>query len=393
MKTSLSCITAAVLVCFFGCDPDDVPCISADGKCAAVLVPSTQIKASELIEAPMDVAVVTLATKKTVVYPLPAGWSAYGVQWADDRRLLVASNRKMVGKRPTPGGPKLDTAFWVTDVKADAQHRFLKTAMHQSGFTPPFIGVFGDQKAIYQQDDKRTVIFALDGSTKLGHLPFEAEPAGDGWYYREVDKKSRDGMTAEIVYVDVFTPAGKKAVRIEKSEIAKASYRRPRNPLCARISDDHQIIVMGFDTQTMFRRHPCEYTYGVFSLKTGELLWDGASNGLRGLPVVVDNAIYALEAKSKSIYTGERTVAAVVEPPLPTSQSTSEIVLARHTKEGRSVVMQVPLRDKEKATRYSASTDRKTLVLFVEGNSPRLLLIPVGDAVKASDVQSVDLKL
>jgi len=158
------------------------------------------------------------------------------------------------------------------------------------------------------------------------------------------------------------------------------------------VSGDHTRLLLGFDTETIFRRHAHEYTHGVFEIKTGKLLWHGSSNALRGLPVFVGDKVFALEAKSRKIYIGERTIAAVAEPPRETSQPTSEIVLAEHSKEGRRVIVQLPLKKGEKGNRYSASPDRKRFVLQVEAERPRLLIVPIRENVTEKDITEVPLR-
>ena len=119
----------------------------------------------------------------------------------------------------------------------------------------------------------------------------------------------------------------------------------------------------------------------------------GGSNALRGLPVMIGDAIYALEARSREIFSGKRTVAALGEGAAPRSEPTSEVVLARHTAAGRSVVLDLPLQKTDRAARYSSSADSKSFVLLVEGNAPRLLLVPIGEKVAAPDLREFPLKV
>ena len=107
----------------------------------------------------------------------------------------------------------------------------------------------------------------------------------------------------------------------------------------------------------------------------------GRSNSLRGLPVVTKNAVYALEINSRGgPPSGSETNAAV-----------PGVSLARHTKEGRVVMSEIPLLRGDLASRYSHSRKGDRFVLLVEGPHPRLLLIPVRDHVSPKDIVSVPL--
>jgi hypothetical protein len=196
----------------------------------------------------------------------------------------------------------------------------------------------------------------------------------------------------EIIGVDLFNPEGKHICRINQDDIGKASYRGPRAPICGVISTNFQSILLGFETGTIFRKHSHEYTFGVYDTKNGRLLWRGNSNALKGIPVMETDKIFALEAKNRNIYTGDQTIAAIGGSANPQSEPTSEIVLVKHTKEGRIVICDIPLRDNEKANKYSSSQDQKNFVLVTEGNSPRLLIIPIHEKTQSKDILAIQLK-
>jgi|GEM_PF-2156504 len=408
-----------VLVCLVvsGCDPEQAPRFSPDGKKIALLVPSGHLESEEADEKPKDVAVLTVASGELVVYPLPDQWDADGIKWWGEKLIIWGSRLIKTPDASTPKGKKYDLTYWLLTPEAEeGEGRYVDMHIMPHIALAPFTGRFAGRACIYVQDmdSQTTKTFALDGAAESGTLPYEVEGAGDGWMIREVmaeatrpliegehtqwildslpeDKRTR--TREELVGVDVFNPDATRVIRISREEIGKASYREPRGPICARISDDHRRLLLGFDTSTIFRQHPFEYTFGVYDIKTGKLLWHGSSNALRGLPVFVGDSIYALEAKSQEIYTGERTVAALVAPVPPRGEPTSEIVFARHTQDGRKVILQLPLKKTEKATLYSASEDRSKFVLYVESKHPRLLIVPIGDSVALEDIISLPINV
>jgi hypothetical protein len=105
----------------------------------------------------------------------------------------------------------------------------------------------------------------------------------------------------------------------------------------------------------------------------------------------VGEAVYALEAKRRNTYTGDRTAAAMFAPPAPRNQPTSEVVLARHTKDGRDVILELSLGEGSVANRYCASEDRKRFVLQVDGKRPRLIIIPIREKVDAKDLMEIPI--
>jgi hypothetical protein len=266
----------------------------------------------------------------------------------------------------------------------------------------------------FSPDGKTTKAYSQKDWSELGSLPFAAQSADNGWFIHvahgvvtkpliegpntgwvleSLPKDKRTKTEEELTGVEVFSPEGKKACTLSPAEIGKACHRGPREPVCARIFPDGKQLLVGFGTETSFRQHPHEYTFGVFDLKDGTLLWQGASDGLMGFPVVTEEAVYILEAGARNRYTGERTASALLAPAPEPGQPTPFPVLARHTAKGREVSAELSLGNKESAARYSASPDMKTLVVLVESGKPRLLLVPLKEKVSAQEVREISLEL
>lgn len=360
-----------VLLILSACDPTDVPRFSPDGSRAAVLLNAGRDPKKDTI--PFAVLDVEKKTWKT--WELPERWSADGLLWAGPR-LLIEASRPKAEPPAEKGKPTHDTRFWVLD---PASGTFQGTDLKPFSLAPTFTGTWQGRLCLFLHDpeEEKTRILSVTELKLVDALPFEVQGAGDGWLVRAHEKGG----------VDLLDGNGKMLRSIPAEEIEKACHRQARKPVCARVSSDGRHLLLGFDTDTVFRQAATEYTYGVFSVADGRLAWKGGSNNLRGMPVMTGDAVYALEAKSRAIHTGERTAGSMFGS-APKSEATSEVVLARHSAAGRTVVLDVPLKAPDKATRYSVSADGRRFILLVEGPAPRVLVIPVGEAVKAEDVRA-----
>lgn len=371
-----------VIVAIWGCDPDDVPRYSPDGARIAVLLDSGKDRDKDVVA----VALVDVARGETRRHELPDRWSAGGLVWAGPRLLLTASRPKSV-QPDKKGEPTHDLRYWLLDAATGA---FEETKLQPRIFTTPFMSLWKGKTCLFVGDPERggTQILSLPELVEIDALPFEVEGAGEGRLIRTL----RAGENAAFAGVDVLDSEGKTVRTIERGEIAKACHRDARRPECGRVSSDGTLLVLGFDTDTLFRQAETEFTFGVFDLRSGKLVRSGGSNALRGLPVVQESDLYVLEARTRKIPVGERGVGALTSGAPSRSQPTSEVVLARHHGEGREVLLELPLKKTDRAARYSASPDRKTFVLQVEGPEPRLVVIPIGRKVDAKDLREISLR-
>jgi len=390
-----------------GCEPEDTPCFSPDGKEVAFLIEPERGNA-EVPTGAREVGILTLADGKIRTFTLPGKWTAHGLVWAGPRLIVNVSRPREVIKVQ---GQTREGLYLVLD---RATGKFAETPLKSPLLRTPFAGRFQGKPCIYvaNMETKQTKAYRPDDFKEIGSLPFGVKNAGRQWFIHtatavvtkpiiegehtkwileSMDPDKRTATRKEMTGVEVFDPNSRKVCTLAPGEIAKACWRGAREPLCARVFADGTKIFLGFGTDTIFRQCPTEYTFGVFDTRTGVLLWKGASNALRGIPVATSDAVYILEARERKRYTGERTAAALVAGPARTSEPTSELVLARHTAKGRDVVVDVKLGDGEQASRYSASPDGKTIVVLVEGPKPRLLLIPVRKRVATGELRSVPL--
>ena len=371
---------AALLLC--ACDPNDVPRLSPDCRYIAVLDDLGKDRKKDVVR----VGIFDITKGEWRHYDLPERWSAGGLVWAGPRLLIEADRPKAI-KPEKEGEPTHDVLFWVLD---PATGKFHNTEPKPRIFTTPFMGTWKGKSCLFMGDPERQVtdIYTLPDISRVEALDYQVEAAGDGWLMRVLEKE--DG--GNILGIEVLDSVGSKVCNISTEEISKACHRGARKPECARVSSDGKQIVLGFDTTTIYRQAHTEYTYGVFSLSNGKLVWKGGSNALHGIPVMIGEAIFVLEAKSRNIYTGDRTLAAIGEGRPPRSQPTSEVVLARYTPAGREVVLELPLKKTDRAARYSASADGKTFVLLVEGEAHRLLVVPIGPKVALEDLREYPIR-
>jgi len=221
---------------------------------------------------------------------------------------------------------------------------------------------------------------------------------GHGWLLREVSKVRPDGMTSDLVSTHIFDDKGQETVTISAAEIAPACYQGVRSPVYARLSADKTVILMVFDTETILRRLKHKYTFGVFGIRDGKLLWAGGSDSFFGTPVVKPREVWTLEMVGRNVYTGERTVAALVERPVKDPPA-RRFALVRLTPGGkanysggkRKIVFVCDLGKGLSAGEFAPSPDRSRFLLTVNGPTPKLLFIPIGQDTTSADTSTVPL--
>lgn len=367
----LELLTASVIAaCLFftlGCEPDDVPRYAPDGKSVLAMISTGEVDE-------MMPVVVAIDSGQVTELALPKEWSALGSQWSGDRVLVRAKVET-----------KKEVAYWLLDPKQRQQPRRLLANVSPAS---SFQGVFKGEPCIFlgatsgNEGEFATLVLSRNDLSQVASLPYQVNHAGHGCLTRTQMRIANEAAgTKEIVSLQVIDENLELIGEISREEIGKACFRGPRVPQCVRVSRDKKQILLGFDTSTIFRRHTHDYTFGVFALPGGQLLWSGNSNALCGSPVFRNGVIYALEAKSKDSTTIEF---AGRSPGMPVGN----VVLAAHAKSGRKVVLEIPM-DGETATRYSASPNGESFVLQTEGEKPTLMLIPIRDRVGAQEVKRI----
>jgi hypothetical protein len=396
-------LVVAFSVLIMSCEPNDIPRISRDGKYAALLLDLENKKAFNEGEKsdkekmdisyknPVAIGIIRLDNGKLTRCNLPEGWSAEGFLWAGKKLLVDAVLLIKVNKEVKTD----EFAYWLLDPATGKSER--TSLAHLSLHTFPFVGPYGNKSCLFIQcrnpkntTELNTLVLDIGNlSNTIATLKFNAKNAGNGWIIKEVARETELGAR-KLAKVEVYAQGAKKVVEISGKEIEKACYRDIRSPIMARVSSDYEKILLGFDTETIFRRHSHEFTFGVFGVKTGKHLWGGRSNSLRGIPAFVGNKIFIIEAKTRNIYTGDRTAAAIDEKKSH-CQPTGAAVVAVHTKEGRKVALDIPLKKDDLVQRYSCSDNLKKFIVLVEGKNPRLLIIPIKDTIKMEEIVEIPL--
>ena len=226
----------------------------------------------------------------------------------------------------------------------------------------------------------------------------ETLPLGHGWALREVSKVRPDGMTSDLVVTEVVDDKGRKIATMSAAEIAPACYRGVRSPAYARLSADKTVILMVFSTDTIFRRYKHKYTFGVFGIRDGKLLWAGSSDSCLGTPVVKPREVWTLEMVGRNVWTGERTAAALTEKQVEDPPA-RRFALVRLTPGGkvnysggkRKIVFVCDLGKGLSAGEFAPSPDRSRFLLTVNGPTPKLMFIPIGQGTTSADTSTVPL--
>jgi len=223
-------------------------------------------------------------------------------------------------------------------------------------------------------------------------------PVGHGWTLRLVSKVSPDDVTTELVAAEVVDDKGRKIATTSAAEIARACYRGARSPVYARLSADKTVILMVFDTRTIFRRYKHKYTFGVFGTRDGKLLWAGGSDSYFGTPVIKPREVWTLEMVGRDVDTGDRTAAALLAKPVKDPPA-RRFALVRLTPDGeaghsgakRQIVFVCDLGEGFSAGEFAPSPDGSRFLLTVNGTTPKLLFIPIGQKTRPADVSAVPL--
>jgi hypothetical protein len=193
-------------VFLFGCDLDDVPRFSSDGKKIAILIPS-QSSRTDRSDQHQDVAIVDIATGDFKTRALPEAWSAAGLIWIEND-LLIRAVRKI--NTTESSEPKFEVSYWRSDIKSENQNDLFFNRVDQltntNPFEPPFIGLFNKKPSIYvpwlENETEKVKIFSLDLRTELGSLPYEFTELRNGWTMRMVSHELKNSPPQQNLWVN-----------------------------------------------------------------------------------------------------------------------------------------------------------------------------------------------
>jgi len=386
-----------------------MPGYSPDGKTIAVVT-----KLKDALDGTLWLYDVQAKTAQA--HRMPDGWRLNSAKWLGDKLWVVCQRDAGQKKDPKTGKPVIDkktgkpalvtkTVFAEFDPRTNALSAKRRLAM--TFWTVPFLAGYEGKPALFSVNLKDStpigkIAYDVLSLPQLKKLATVEQPSmlsvGHGWVLRAVSKAATDGMTSDLVATEVVDDKGRKIATISAAEIAPACYGGVRSPVYARLSADKTVILMVFSTETIFRRLKHKYTFGVFGVRDGKLLWAGGSDSYFGTPVVKPREVWTLEMVGRNVYTGERTVAALVEgrakdPPA------RHFALVRLTPGGkadyssakRQIVFVCDLGKGLSAGEFTPSPDRSRFLLTVNGATPKLLFIPIGQGTTPADVSAVPL--
>jgi hypothetical protein len=392
-----------LLLALAGCPPTETPGYSPDGGRIALVAldPTAQDNA---------VWIYDVQRHEARAHHVAAGWNVINARWIGPQ-LWVECTRPVEGKKPaTPekvlAGAEQPTALdehllCPFDLDRDD---FVSGAPHilrQSTFGEIKWAVGSDrgQMALFVDSDDADhhEIYTLPDLHKTAaEGPLELLPAGRGWCVREVNDDR--GAYKDLREVIVLNPEGKESCRIHADAIAPACHGHARHVLAARMAEDQSTVALAFGTETIFRNHPRKYTFGVFAVNSGALMWAGGSDSMEGVPLVKHDEVWTIEFVDRRVYTGEKPVnLGGGEAPDPPKD---RFALVRH-RPGKSpsqfdgqreVVLTYQLGNRLAVTNFAPSPDGSQILLTADGPHPRLLFVPIGPAVEAKDVKVVELK-
>jgi hypothetical protein len=386
-----------------------MPSYSPDGKTIAVVTKLKDARDGALW-------LYNVQTKTARAHRMPDGWRLNSAKWLGDKLWVVCHRDAGPKKDPKTGKPVIDkktgkpvrvtkTIFAEFDPQTNALSA--KRRLPMTFWTVPFLAGYEGNPALFSVNLK---VDTPTGKTAYDVLSFpqlkklatveqpKTLPVGYGWTLRAVSKDAADGMTSDLVATEVVDDEGRKLTTISAAEIAPACYGGVRSPVHARLSADKTVILMVFSTETIFRRLKHKYTFGVFGIRDGKLLWAGGSDSCFGTPVVKPREVWTLEMVGRDVYTGERTVAALVEKPVkdPPARRFALVRLtpgekANYSSVKRQIVFVCDLGKGLSAGEFAPSPDRSRFLLTVNGTTPKLLFIPIGQGTTSADVSAAPL--
>jgi hypothetical protein len=424
MKAALGLLVCLTGLALPGCLPGEMPSYTPDGKQVVFVAGGPGSKTDALW-------VYDLQRKTAAPYLPTDRWAIVAAQWTggqlwvqcsrdekapEDEKASAAAIGKAAG-RPTREKEFIWLRFDLPTERFVKGEGFSRLADAIAPLPAPFIAGFKGKPMLFvsmvkDKDTSRDVFpFSIYDPAGAGNSAAavikvaRTEPAGRAWSLRCTERDpykgegTFEGLTRELVAVEVYDDKGRKTCTIAGDTIAPICHRgNARFPTYARVSDDASVILLAFDTKTIFRGHPNKYTFGVFDTKSGKLLWSGVSDSMRGTPLVTRQAVWTLEEVGRKAYTGEQTPAALVAGPqeaphddafrlvrrLPGKQPTEagpcDEVLVRKLGQGDWV------------EEFAPDPKRENFLVAVTGNQPQLLVVPIRESVKPEEVVVLELR-
>lgn len=410
MAGALAGMTLTVLA---GCEPDDMPAYTPDGK-QIVLVTNEAGGEQKVLW------VVDPATGTSEARELPDGWKLAGARWLGDKLWVHCQRDEGTLKDKETGKEVLDKK--TGQPERDVQYRWaqydLGTAKFATGvmgvsgaLTGPFVGGYQGKAAVFvntyprEENSKlpeekepaagmmRFRMYEPEGMKEV-RPPIEAVrvlTAGMGWWVRCEDKS--EGIWRVSAKAEVFDGKGKRRCTVGEKALGAGEGWNASMPDYARVSRDGSVVLLGFRGRQSSEGWLPEYGFMVVEVKTGKKIWGGGSDSFMGTPWVTKDEVWTLEPTWRDMQTGERT-----KRRLMSNKQESEFVLVRHRAPAkgeenslRDEFVAYKLEEGDKVSSYAPDAKGEKFLVAVEGKRPKLLIVPMRETVKVSDIVRIQL--
>ena len=382
-----------------GCPPTETPGYSPDSKQIALAAYDPGSKKGV-------VWLYDVARKTATPHIAPDDWDVWNVQWVGGqlwvtcgKHATAEETERFLGQKPATTAPVVRD--WLITSFDPAKDDFVPGAPRVTRQTmiadfACFTSRYNGRDAIFieGEDADSYDVYTLPELKTTIHERLNLLPAGRGWNVRLLSHST--GAASEIVAAQVEEPGGKVAATISAKEMAAACFRNARFPRAARISPDQSVVALAFNTETIFRRHPRKYTFGVFEIKSGKLLWAGGTDSIDGIPLVQRDQAWAIELVDRKVYLGERTPfdnSEMADPP----KDRFQLVRHRPGEESgqwagqRDVIFVYDLEKGTQVRDFAASPDGSHFLVTGDGLRPQLLFVPIRGDARPKDVTAVKL--
>ncbi|MCY2931595.1 MAG: hypothetical protein NTV86_19310 [Planctomycetota bacterium] len=364
-------------LCLLGCDPDDMPAYTPDGK--TVIAMAHDAKGENVLWT-CDVA-----TGTTKAHRVGDGWNirqarAFGGQvWVD------------CWQRVKEGESKWST--WRFDPAKNAILPGLADLARLDGAIP--VGLDGGKHVVFGSPGHYVAYLFPEMKERK---PLDLRPdvrlmaAGGFWSLRVHNKPAELAATKESVEVeriDVFSPAGKQVCSISRTEADKVGEWEASHqgrPAYAHVSKEGDVLLLAFGEQD-------RYGFGLFDTGSGKFLWGGESGPcVRGTPLVKRTEVWMIEQRGGKADAAKATT-------MPAMKKEVGIAMIRYAPPAGTdakppvgeVVLEYPLDIDFNTDQFALSPDNSHFVLVTVWR-PHLLFIPIRQGATAKDVRVVELK-
>lgn len=373
----LSAWIALVALVAAGCYPDNAPWMSLDGKYVA-RVPTGGENGAGTVKA---VDLLTLSTGKWQRILLPENGSAEHVFWLDGRLLVYATHRPADAPadaatpaiNPPPGDPPPPVKRWWSVDPGQAA----VTATNLPG-TParPYRSRHDGQLCLelIDTENRSRRLYSIGEWKELAKTELQFAPIADGWSLAWPDPNRSAAEVAPAL--KLHKPDGTLACTVDASGLLVAAAGQKPELASVRLDAEHRRLLLVYGDL----KKGSVWSFGVFDTATGKLQWQRTavpSKACWGEAAVVGENLYSIE-----------------EPVAPNDdqEATFGAALVRYDRDGRTVIGTLETQPGDQHATFTVTPDHKQFAVFITGEHPRLVLVPIGDKLGAEAIKAFPLK-